>query len=154
MLPETPAKETPPAPTVSRADRAFLEDAAESGQQVLAISRAVADRLKNPEAKRFAEKMIATHSETLAEIEALAARKAVRWPAERTKAAEKWSEKDADDLDEDYVEAMAAEHKKTVRAFEKAGRSVDADIAAFATKNLPLMQGHLDRAETLDEQLD
>jgi putative membrane protein len=154
MLPDAPAEETPPASTVSRADRAFLEDAAKSGQQVLVVSRAVAERLTNPDVKRFAEKMIATHSEAHAEVETLAARKAVRWSGEKTKAAEKWADKDADDLDEDYVEAMIDEHEKSVRLFEKAARSVDADIAAFAVKTLPVLQGHLDRAEALDDQLD
>ena len=154
MMPDQRSEETPPAPTISRADRSFVEDAIKSGHQVVAISQAVVDRVQNPEVKRFAEKIIASHSEANSSVAELASRKAIQWPAYKARAADKWSRKDADDLDEDYVEEMAAEHKKAVGLFEKATRSVDTDIAAFAAKTLPVLQRHLDQAETLEKQLD
>jgi putative membrane protein len=77
----------------------------------------------------------------------------VSLPAKEPKLDDKWM-KAGKDLDEDYMEAMVSDHKDAVDLFEKATKSDDADIAAFAQKTLPTLQHHLDRAKELKKIVD
>jgi putative membrane protein len=61
---------------------------------------------------------------------------------------EKWSKK-TKDVDDDYIKTMASDHEDDVELFEKAAKSDDPDIAAFAQKTLPTLQHHLTMARDL-----
>ncbi len=128
--------------TLSHSDRIFLEKAAKSGMKEVDVSRAVQDRVVNPQVKSTATMMIAEHTAANEELKALAASKGVTLPAETVKVSEKWSKKDKD-LDDDYIKEMKEDHEDAVELFEKAAKSDDADIAAFARKTLPALQHHL-----------
>ncbi len=137
---------------LKHSDRAFLEKAAKSGLKEVSVSESVMDRLSNPELKSFAQTMITDHSRANDELMALAARKGVTLPAKNMKWDEKWSKKNKD-LGEDYIETMVSDHKDAVKLFEKAAKSEDPDIAAFAQKTLPTLQQHLTMAEGLEKGL-
>jgi len=53
------------------------------------------------------------------------------------------------DLDADYISEMKDDHEDAVKLFEKASKSEDPDIAAFAMKTLPKLQHHLEMVKTL-----
>jgi putative membrane protein len=136
---------------LSHSDRSFFEKAAKSGVKEVTISQAVADRLVNPQIKQFAQMMVSDHSNANSELMALAASKGVVLPAKDTKEMkfeEKWSKK-SKGVDEDYMEEMVSDHKDAVDLFEKAAKSEDPDIAAFARKTLPTLQQHLTMAKDL-----
>lgn len=137
---------------LSHADKNFFEEAAKSGMKEVEVSSAVKDRLANPEAKSFADMMVADHSAANTELQALAAKKGVMLPADKKDYTKKWN-KNEKNLDEDYVKAMEDDHEDAVKLFEKASKSDDPDIAAFAQKTLPKLQQHLDHARTLKKQL-
>ena len=145
---------TPKEDLVSRRDRVFLEKAAKSGLKEVAVSQAVLPNLTTQAARDFATAMVKDHTAVNNELKQLAARKAVILPPETKadKLAEKWSEK-SKNLDKDYIEEMVSDHKKTVELFEKAINSDDPDIAAFAQKNLPALQHHLDMAKAQEKTL-
>jgi len=86
--------------------------------------------------------MISDHTAANKELMDLAAKKGVTLPADDMKASEKWSKKDKD-LDDEYIKEMKDDHEDAVKLFEKAAKSDDPDIAAFATKTLPTLQHHL-----------
>ena len=127
-----------------------------SGMKEVAVSEAVVSRLSNPEVKRFAEMMIADHSGANSELTMLASRKGVSLPPKEMKHSEKWSKKsaNADDLDKEYMKEMVSDHEDAVELFEKATKSEDSEVAAFASKTLPTLQGHLRQAKALEDQLD
>jgi putative membrane protein len=77
----------------------------------------------------------------------------VTLPVQDAKLAEKWSKKN-DEVDEDYVEEMVSDHKDAVELFEKATKSKDPEIAAFAAKTLPKLQQHLTTAKSLEKLVD
>jgi putative membrane protein len=133
---------------LSRADRNFFEEAAKGGMKEVEVSNAVKARLGNPQVKAFAEMMVSDHTGANAELQALASAKGVVLPTEQKDYTEKWSKKDGD-LDEDYVETMEEDHEEAVKHFEKAAKSDDAEIAAFAQKTLPKLQQHLDQVRAL-----
>jgi putative membrane protein len=139
---------------LDRSDRNFFEKAAASGVKEVTVSSGAMDRLTNPQVKQFAQMMVSDHSAANAELLALAATKGVTIPA-KDKAAkldEKWSKK-TKGVDQDYMAEMVSDHKDAVELFEKASKSKDADIAAFATKTLPKLQQHLTMAQDLHKTL-
>jgi putative membrane protein len=138
---------------LSRDDRNFFEKAAKSGMKEVSVSNSVMDRLSNTQVKQFAQMMVSDHTGANAELMALASSKGVTLPVQETKFAEKWSKK-SDEVDEDYMEEMVSDHEEAVKLFEKASKSKDPEIAAFAAKTLPKLQQHLTAAKNLEKLVD
>ena len=134
------------AAELSHADRQFFEKAAKAGMKEVAVAEAVQPNLTTPSAKSFAQMMAADHSKANEELKALAAQKGVTLPAPDPKPGEKWA-KNNKDADDEYLAEMVDDHKEAVDLFEKAAKSKDADIAAFAQKTLPTLRHHLDEAK-------
>lgn len=148
------ATETRAAANLSRSDRNFFEEAAKSGRKEVAVSRSTLDRLANPQVKQFAQMMVGDHSKANAELMALAEKKGVVLPPkDDAKLMEKWSKK-TDEVDEDYMEEMVSDHEDAVELFEEASRSEDAEIAAFANKQLPTLRQHMTMAKDLKKIVD
>lgn len=127
---------------LSHSDRAFLEKAAKAGRKTVEVSEAVAGRITDPQVKALAQMVIADHTAVNTELLSLAARKGVTLSPDNMKAGEKWSKK-TKDLDDDYLKEMKDNHEDAVKLFEKALKSDDPDIAAFARKTLPALEHHL-----------
>ncbi len=149
--PNSPTLNTRADSGLSHSDKSFLEKAAKAGSKEVEVSQAVEARLTDPQVKAFAQMMISDHMAANTELLALAARKGVSIPTDDVKASDKWSKKSAKDkdLDEDYVKEMKEDHEDAVKLFEKAAKSDDADIAAFARKTLPALQHHLSMVKEL-----
>lgn len=144
---------------LKRADRRFFNKAAELGEKEVALSRIAADRAANAEVRAFASEMVRAHTNANQELAALARRKGATSDAneqalKRREMDKKWNEKKADDLDEDYLDAIIDCHEDTVDVLERGAKSKDADIAAYSAKMLPVVQSHLARAEALEDALD
>ena len=158
-LPNNPNAQNSPTPRatatadvkVSHSEKSFFEKAAKNGMKEVDISQAVVGRLTNPQVKDLAQAMITDHTAANTELMALAARKGVTLPAETKaeKAGEKWGTKKDKDLDEDYLGEMKEDHEEAVKLFEKATKSDDPDVAAFAAKTLPTLQHHLEMVKSL-----
>lgn len=150
----TPRESTTGGTVLKGSDKTFLEKAAVCGMKEVSVSQSVLNNLTNPEVRAFAQMIVSDHSNANAELMMLASSKGVTLPAKDTaKLAERWSKKTGD-LDEDYVEEMVSDHKDAVELFEKASRSQDAEVAAFAQKTLPKMQHHLEMAKDLEKKID
>ena len=150
-LPNTPAPRATADAKVSHSEKSFFEKAAKSGMKEVDVSQAVVGRVTNPQVKDLAQMMITDHTAANMELMALAARKGVTLPDENKaeKAGEKWAKKKDKDLDEDYLGEMKEDHEEAVKLFEKASKSEDADVAAFASKTLPKLQHHLEMVKSL-----
>jgi putative membrane protein len=134
------------ATKISRADRRFLQKAAESGMKEVTVSEAVLAHLAHSQTQQFARMMVRDHSENNQELMALAERKGVQLPERNERLTRKWSEK-SEGADDRYMKEMVADHKKTINLFEKGAKSEDPEIAAFAQKTLPKLQQHLQMAQ-------
>jgi putative membrane protein len=148
-LPNSPApSKRADTSTLSHSDRSFIEKAAKSGMKEVDVSKAVEGRVTDPQVKALAQMMVADHTAANTELMSLAATKGVTIPTDNMKASDKWSKK-TKDLDEDYIKEMKEDHEEAVKLFEKAAKSDDADIAAFARKTLPALQHHLSMVKEL-----
>jgi putative membrane protein len=156
--PSVPTPVTPdPATQVKHHDRGFLEKAARAGMQEVMISQSVMGTLVNPAVRDLANMMVTDHTALDKDLRALALSKGVvleDWDAKKNaKLSEKWSEKSGD-VDKKYLHQMIEDHEDAVKLFEKAAKSDDADIAAFAQKTLPALMHHLSMAKDLKKSLD
>ena len=133
-------------------DKVFFKKAAECGMKEVAVSQAVMGSLTNQQVKDFANSIVTDHTAVNRELMALAMAKSVSLPAADAKLTEKWSEKSGN-VDKKYVHEMMEDHEDAVKLFEKAAKSDDADIAAFAQKTLPALQHHLQMAKDLKKTL-
>ena len=65
------------------------------------------------------------------------------------------SELSGSDFDRKFIEEMIDEHEGDIRELErKAENAADPDLKAWATKTLPKMREHLERAKSIKETLD
>ncbi len=135
------------AAELDRADRHFLEKAAKSGMKEVTVSQEALPHLTSPSARDFANMVIADHTKANAELATLAASKGVTLPTENERVAKKWAN-NTKDVDDEYLATMVDDHKDAVDLFEKAAKSKDADIAAFAQKYLPTLREHLATAKS------
>jgi putative membrane protein len=146
--------------TVSPADSAFLVQAAQNGQAELMSSRAALEKSSNTQVKAFAQRMIEDHREIAASLSALASAKGIKVPEEPSAAQKgdinQLTTSDAFHFDPRFADAMGVQaHEETIALFRKAATHAgDPEIKAFAAKQLPLLQMHLQMAKTLKAATD
>lgn len=133
---------------LARDDKYFLEEAAKNGLKGIDISQQALVNLNTPDVRNFAQQMLNEHTRLNTEIQALAAQKGVVLPSPDGKTGRQWAEirKDADD---EYIAETTLGHRETIELFEKAAKSEDPDIAAFALKTLPRLREHLEGVQQL-----
>ncbi|WP_210513906.1 DUF4142 domain-containing protein [Hymenobacter terricola] len=140
-------------PTAPHAtDKQFMESAAHSDQNEIQQSKMALAKGVTGMAKDMANKMIADHTKSTADLKMIAARKGVTLPTDMDAdhkamkpAMEKLSGKD---FEQKYLAQMVADHQKTANtmmAHEKMTK--DADLKAFIGKTLPVVQQHLGMAQ-------
>ena len=130
-------------------DSEFMAKAASGGLLEVEMGRQVAARATTPQAKEFAQKMVADHTKSNAELKALAARKNITLPttlgAEHARVLKDVLEKKGANMDHEYLTEMQKDHQEDVKEFTEASvKAADPDIKAFATKNVPVLKMHFD----------
>lgn len=153
-----PAMQTAPSSTdaqLARADRGFLEQAAQNGHAELEASRLAVQKATDPQVKRFAQTMVDEHTRMGQELQTLARSKGVQVPNEpsmmqRAKL-KLLSGADGGDFTSRYVDSFGlSAHEETIKLFEEAARDArDPEVKAFASRGLPGLQRHLTMAREL-----
>ena len=133
-------------------DKEFMMTAAHSDQNEIQQSKMALAKGVTGMAKEMANKMIADHTKSTADLKVIAGKKGVTLPADMDAehqamkpAMEKLSGKA---FEQKYMAQMQADHQKTANtmmAHEK--MTQDADLKAFIGKTLPVVQQHLGMAQ-------
>ena len=133
-------------------DKEFMMSAAHSDQNEIQQSKMALAKGVTGMAKEMANKMIADHTKSTADLKKIAAKKGITLPADMDAdhkamkpAMEKLSGKA---FEEKYLAQMVTDHQKTANtmmAHEK--MTQDADLKAFIGKTLPVVQMHLGMAQ-------
>ncbi|MEG0883918.1 MAG: DUF4142 domain-containing protein, partial [Janthinobacterium sp.] len=140
-------------------DKCFLGKAADAGSTEIAASKVAQSKSSNAEVKTFARTMVADHTKVAEELKQLASSKQIEvsdQPGARHQAQiDKLSRLEGQQFDKEYVAAIGvAAHKEAVKLFTEASQKAsDPDIKAFAAKNLPALQHHLEMANALQAAL-
>lgn len=134
---------------VSHGDKEFLKDANELGRTEVAMGKLAE---KNGEkSKALGATLIADHTKSNGELHALIKKKNVEIKDEPTSAEKKMldslSAKKGAEFDKEFFEHAKKDHEKAIKTFESAAKDTkDADIKAFAEKNLKTLKKHHEMA--------
>jgi putative membrane protein len=133
-------------------DNEFMMTAAHSDQNEIQQSKMALAKGVTGMAKEMANKMIADHSKSTADLKKIAAKKGVTLPtdmdAEHKALAPTMEKLSGKDFEQKYMAQMVADHQKTANtmmAHEK--MTQDPDVKAFIGKTLPVVQQHLGMAQ-------
>lgn len=139
---------------LARSDRRFVEKLGKLGMEEVALSKIAAERTTRADVRSFAQELVNAHQKVNSELTQLASMKGVTLPIDRQPKVDKWTKKDAEDFDADYLERMIDAHEDSIELLQENARdSKDAELAAFARTQLPAMQEHLRKAQELKRQM-
>jgi putative membrane protein len=136
-------------------DSKFLEKAASADMLEVESGRLAAQKAKNPQLKKFGQKMATDHAQATAKLRALAARKGVAFPSvmsddHQKKLAKLREAKAGEHFDARFRDLMVDSHEDSVSLFEHTAKdSKDPDVRAFAAKMLSTLQQHEAAAKAL-----
>jgi putative membrane protein len=142
---------------LARADRKFIEHAAEGGMFEVQVSQLAASKATDPQVKSFAGMLVDQHTAANNELVKIANAKGVELPAaprhSMRRDIDKLGKRKGADFDEHFVrEVGIKDHEKNIKMFEKASKDVkDADLKAFVDKTLPALREHLAAAQKLPQ---
>lgn len=141
---------------LDRADAAFLKQAAENGHAEVQSSQLALRKLApSSRIREFAQMMINDHQRSGSELKQLAAARGVKVSDEpsllQRARIKMMSANEGDEFALKYMRTMGVDaHEETIEMFRKAAAEADdADVRAFASRTLPILQRHLEHAREL-----
>lgn len=146
------------APQNTREEREMMEDLAHANLAEIETGRLALEKTQNTQVRQYAQQMIDEHTKALQELQQLGQKKQVKLPDDadfQHKAiATAMRLLSGETFDKQYIRQIALrDHRRTEDLLQKAQRSQDADIKAYAGKLLPVVQRHLSMARDLDQQM-
>ena len=135
------------ADAISREDKEFLKNAGELGVTEVELGKLAVAKATGAELKALGARLVADHTKSNQELVALAKQKGVEMTLEPTVAQKKmlasFEGKSGAEFDKELMEHVRKDHEKAIHTFaDAAADSKDADIKAFAVKNLAVMKEH------------
>lgn len=142
----------------TNSDQGFVTEAAQGNSAEIELGKIVAAKSKNPSVKQFAQMMVKDHTTALNELQELAQTKNLNFnddlPDDAKALQEKLSSDTGKQLDKDYMDSMVEDHQKDVQEFtDKSQNAKDPDVKQWASKTLPTLQKHLEKAQQIDAKL-
>lgn len=137
----------PRAAKLARDDAEFLEKAAELNAAEIKAGNVAQTKGVSDHVKSMGAKLVKDHTESQIELNKLAGAKGAELPAEPAKSdteqIERLEKAPAERFDKGFLEYQTKSHKTALDLFEKAAKgSKDAEIKAFAAKQLPVLKAH------------
>ena len=147
----TASSMTTPAP------ESFLTDVIEGGSTEVALGKLAQTQSKNADIKKFGQMLVTDHSKANQEAAALVKKLNFNQPTgmgPHQSTYDKMKSLTGDDFDQEFVEDMVSDHEKDISTFQKESQnSTNADVKAFATKTLPVLQKHLDTVKGIQAKM-
>ncbi|HVF63785.1 MAG TPA: DUF4142 domain-containing protein [Casimicrobiaceae bacterium] len=149
------ATKTGATTSLSASERRFVEKAAIGGMAEVEMSKMAVDKAQSQQVKDYAKRLVDDHTKANAELMQIAKSKGVTPPAAidsaHKRAMDKMAKRSANDFDRAYIAEMIDDHQKDIRDFRSMSKSAkDADLKAFTTKTVPVLEQHLQLAKTTE----
>ncbi|RDC62038.1 DUF4142 domain-containing protein [Adhaeribacter pallidiroseus] len=111
------------------------------------------------EVREFAQHLVMDHTTSSNELRILANQKKITLPDSLTEDNRairmRLSGQSGVAFDKDFIEVQITAHDEAISLYEQATREIqDPDIRNFATKTLPILQGHRDHAVMVKSKID
>jgi putative membrane protein len=138
----------------SPADRAFLKMAAQADMTEAHIGQMAETQASESQIKDFGQKLINDHTDAYTQLTALAAKTGEVIPkgidVRKISTVEQLMKLKGKRFDHQFVQAEIRDHEKALADFKReAQHGQDPDVKAYASKMIPLLEGHLRQAKTL-----
>jgi putative membrane protein len=142
----------------NNSDQDFVTKAAQGNSAEVALGKIVATKSKDPNVKQFAQMMVKDHTTALNELQELAQTKNLNFnddlPDDAKALQTKLSSDTGKQLDKDYMDGIVEDHQKDVQEFtDQLQKAKDPDVKQWASKTLPTLQKHLEKAQQIDAKL-
>ena len=151
-------KQMPPQAALGAPDSEFINKAARSGALEVDLAALAIKNSKSPALIAAANKIKMDHEAANKALLAIAKKKNHTPPAltndEKQMAHGKIMSLKGSDFDKEWVAMMIKGHTESIQRYTDASKSADAEIAAFATKTLPVIKEHLQTLQGLSITLD
>jgi len=133
-------------------DQTFLKEAAQGGQAEVQMGRLAAQKGQSQSVRQLGQKLVQDHSKANQELKLLAAQKSVTLPTdigtENQSALSHLKNLEGTEFDQAFIKHAVEDHQKDIQKFQTVSQqSADADVKAFAQKQLPVLQQHLKMAQ-------
>jgi putative membrane protein len=143
----------PALAAVSGADKTFATEAAHGGLAEVQMGQLALQKASSPQVKEFAQRMVTDHTQANQDLMHLGKSENLTLPtqldAKHKSEMDRLSAMSGNAFDAAYMQHMVQDHKKTVADFQKQAQSgSDPALKSFAKKYLPIIQQHLQMAET------
>jgi putative membrane protein len=140
-------------------DADFIQDQLADGDAEVALGRLVEDRATTPQVKEFGQMMVSEHQKAGAELKEIASKHNIaiesKEHSEHNDLRERLSKLSGAEFDREYIEAMVDDHEKAVNDVEKKAENADnPEIRQWASKTLPTLRQHLERAKQIQQTLE
>lgn len=151
---EDTTEQKSPEEKVAAADRKFVRDAAEDGALEVALGELAVQKASNPEVKKFGQRMVDDHgraNEKLAEAAAVLGVEIPKDPpAEAGPLVEDLRKLTGKSFDQRYMAEMVERHQQDIEMYRTAADAVQSpDLKAYIGSTLPVLEQHLQHAETV-----
>ena len=132
----------------------FAVEAANGGMMEVELGKYAQQNAMSERVRNFGAMMAKDHSGVNEELKSISSAKNITLPATIGEGAQKdmadLMKKKGKDFDKAYMAMMLDDHKKDVKAFEKAAKECkDPEIRSFAGKTLPVLLSHLDSSKAI-----
>lgn len=146
-----------PNAAITSAERDFLVDVTTSGSKEVEISQLALSKTTNAQVREFARMMVTDHQQASQSLHPILTRSSVPVTADRAaidEAREDLADLSGVEFDRAYMDMMVDDHQEAVRKVEeKANGDGDPDVRQWASRTLPTLRTHLQRAEAIQETL-
>jgi putative membrane protein len=138
-------------------DKTFVREAAIGGMAEVELSK-IAQKSENGDVKRFADRMIADHTEANEQLTTIATGLGVDLPktldSQHERIRQELQTLHGKAFDDQYVHDMVEDHNKAVKLFQQEERSGhNTELKQFAQKTLPTLEEHQKMALELSHKL-
>ncbi|MBC3540865.1 DUF4142 domain-containing protein [Rufibacter sp. H-1] len=139
-------------------DQLFMMKAASGGMMEVAAGKLASTKGQDPAVKQFGQRMVTDHTKANTELKAIAAKKGVTLPTallpEHQQHLDMLTQLSDAEFDRSYTQHMVQAHDKDIAEFDRQAKSgTDADLKAFAAKNLPILREHRKLVQPIYEKV-
>ena len=139
-------------------DALFVAEAASANMLQLQLSEQAISRGVSPEVKEMAQQMEQAHRQMMEELQSLATQTNIVLPQtlgnSHKDIYDDVTAKDGISFDLAYIREMEKQHDKLLDRYEDMAKSgVSMEVKQYASRQIPLIRQHLQRAQTLEDKI-
>ena len=173
--------DTPAVGTAGEGDRGvgtlarnWVEDRLEAGATEVKLGELASQKGQHADVKAFGQMMVRDHTKAGDELKQLAAKHSITPPElddDHRDKIDRLSKLQGAEFDREYMNTMVDDHEKTMNALEdrldkegdndnprytpkKTDNAFETELNQWASKTIPTVRQHLDKAKQLDQKLD